>query len=217
MKTELTVQAGVIRVLLVDDHQMFLDSLDRVLRDESDIEIVGHAADGPEAQQRILETHPDVVVLDYELPGLDGGAVARWIRDSDIDTYVVMITGNASLPAVRDSLESGCTGVVTKDRAASDLVAAIRSAAVGEATVAVPAMSMLLNEARLGTDDAGLTPRELEVLALLGQGASTEELATALFVSRNTVRSHVQRVLTKMGARSKLEAVVMARERGILS
>lgn len=217
MNAELTEPSPAIRVLLVDDHQMFLDSLDRVLRDEVDIEIVGHAADGPGAQDRVLATRPDVVVLDYELPGLDGGAVARWIRDSEVQTHVVMITGNASLPAVRDSLESGCTGVVTKDRAASDLVAAIRSAAVGEATLAVPAMSMLLDEARSGSDDSGLTPRELEVLVLLGQGASTEELSERLFVSRNTVRSHVQRVLSKLGARSKLEAVVIARERGILS
>jgi DNA-binding NarL/FixJ family response regulator len=198
----------VIRVLVVDDHRMFAESIVRVLADETDIVVTGIAVSATDAIARLIGSHADVCVLDYQLPDLDGVATVSKLREVVPDLRVVMLTGFALAGAERAAALAGCDAFVTKDLAAGRLVAAVRAAHAGTTTSADD------SEDRLS--DFGLTPRELEVLGLLGEGCSTDEIMSRLFVSRNTVRTHVQKVIAKVGAHSKLEAVAIARRLGVI-
>ncbi len=199
----------MIRVLVVDDHRMFAESIVRVLGDEPDIEVTGIAVSAADAFEHVTRTRPDVCVLDYQLPDLDGATAVANLRGSAPDLRVVMLTGFAQPSAARAAVASGCNAFVTKDRAAHDLVRAVRAVHEGAQPL----------DAGLGDDVVdvfGMTPREREVLQLLAEGCSTDEIMARLFVSRNTVRTHVQKVIGKLGAHSKLEAVAIARREGIV-
>lgn len=199
----------MIRVLVVDDHRMFAESLVRVLGDEPDIEVTGIAVSAADATAQIAEYHPDVCVLDYQLPDQDGATAVPSFRSESPDLRVVMLTGLAQSHTMRAAMDAGCNAFVTKDRAAHDLVDAVRAAHSG---VDLPPHSY----PEPASERFGLTPREVEVLRLLADGTSTEEIMARLFVSRNTVRTHVQKVIGKLGAHSKLEAVATARREGIV-
>lgn len=199
----------VIRVLVVDDHRMFAESLVRVLGDEPDIEVTGIAVSAADATAQIAEYQPDVCVLDYQLPDQDGVTAVPSLRNESPDLRVVMLTGLAHSHTARAAMDAGCNAFVTKDRAAHDLVNAVRAAHSG---VDLPPHSY----PEPAAERFGLTPREVEVLRLLAEGTSTEEIMARLFVSRNTVRTHVQKVIGKLGTHSKLEAVATARREGIV-
>ncbi len=199
----------VIRVLVVDDHRMFAESLVRVLDDEPDIEVTGIAVSAADANAQVEQHHPDVCVLDYQLPDQDGASAVSALRGKAPDLRVVMLTGLAQMHTARAAVDAGCNGFVTKDRAAHDLVNAVRAAHAG---VELPLQSF----PEPAGDRFGLTPREHEVLRLLAEGSSTEEIMSRLFVSRNTVRTHVQKVIGKVGAHSKLEAVAIARRESLV-
>ena len=129
-----------------------------------------------------------------------------------------MLLSDSTAPAVRNSVAAGCLGVVSKDRSTTDLIGAVRSVARGQSVAAVPHLSLMFDDAEpTAQDDGDLTGRQREVLELMAQGLSTDALAAAMFVSRNTIRSHVHQVLLKLDAKSKLEAVAAARRRGIIS
>ena len=206
----------VARVLIVDDHRMFVDSLVRLLGDEADLIVVAVAhtiADGLLAAR----THrPDVVLLDYRLPDGDAPACIRQLRTVAPDTRVLVMTGLGDEATLAAAREAGSAGVVTKDRAARDLVEAARTVASGA----------LLDEAggaeRSARKDQpslnrSLSSREREVLEHLAAGHTTEDVAEALHISSVTVRNHVQRLLAKLGAHSRLEAVAIAIEAGIIA
>ena len=204
----------MLRVAIVDDHRMFVDSIVRVFIDETDIEVVGSAGSAAEVDALMLRVKPDVVILDYQLPDRDGVAVARALRELPDPPKIVMVTGYATPATVRAAVEAGCTGVVAKHRAAAELVGAVRACARGESIAAVDDLFAVLG--REGGDDAGLTARENAVLQRLAAGESTDSMAASLFISRHTVRTHVQNLLNKLGAKSKLEAVAIARRRGLV-
>ena len=200
--------------MLVDDHVMFAESLARILGDHADIEVVANVATAREARDAVAGARPDVVILDYQLPDSDGAALARDLRLLTTARFV-MATGHGTGAVVRESIAVGCTAVIAKERAARELVQVVRDAAAS----ASPPNAVLIDTAlKPPRSDLGgvLSRREFDVLRLLDAGRSTEEIAATLYVSRNTVRSHVQRILQKLGARSKLEAVARARRDGLL-
>ncbi len=210
----LVAERDVIRVVVVDDHQMFVESLVRLLDDEADIEVVAVAGSSREALTSVADSHPDVVVMDYQLPDETGARATAVLRHRDPEVRVVMLTGHADTSAARAAAEVGCVAFVTKDKAAQDLVDAVRAAHAGVVGLNQPTMNLVPGWD--GRRAARLSKREREVLRMLADGLGTEAIAESLFISRNTVRAHVQRVISKLGAHSKLEAVAIARRSGLL-
>ena len=211
------VQAAArTRVLLVDDHRMFAELLRESLRAHDDVEIVGLARDGAEAIAVAEAEHPDVVVIDYRLPGDDGVIVASQLRRVVPDAALLMLTGHDEDGIARSALAAGCTGFLTKDRASTELIDAVRAIRDGGVAIEPHRMTRLATEpsARGAVDT--LTAREREVLRLLAEGSSTREIAEQLFISHNTARNHVQRMIRKLGAHSRLEAVAIAHRRGLV-
>lgn len=206
-----------LRVLIVDDHEMVAQGLSEVLATETGIEVIGRAGTVRDATRMAGQLAPDVVVMDYRLPDGDGLAATSAIRGQNPDTAVVMVTASDHDTVVAAAIEAGCSGFVTKDRAAQDVVSAVRAAARGEAGFPAAVLNRLLGRGHAAPRDRGaLTPRELEVLQLLAEGLSTRDIAERFVLSISTVRNHVQNILTKLGAHSKLEAVSVAMRQGIV-
>jgi DNA-binding NarL/FixJ family response regulator len=187
-----------------------VDSLVRLLEHETGIDVVGVAGSGQGALAALSPSRPHVVVLDYQLPDGSGAGTATAMLREDPSVKVVMLTGHADASAARAAAESGCAAFVTKDKAAKELVEVVRAAFEGRAQLPAPEVA-----GPPGGASSTLSTREREVLALLADGLATDAIADRLFISRNTVRAHVQRVITKLGAHSKLEAVAIARRHGL--
>lgn len=209
---------ATIGVIIVDDHLMFAESLARILADEPDIEVLGVAADGQEGIDLAARVKPRVALVDYKMPDKDGVAVVGAIKRSDPTTMVVFLTGSADDRVLLDAIDAGCSGFLTKDRAATDVVSAVRAAAAGEALISAASLSRLLprlsrTHVALGSD---LSTREREVLVLVARGMANSAIAEHLMLSVNTVRNYVQSLLSKLGAHSKLEAVATAVREGII-
>jgi DNA-binding NarL/FixJ family response regulator len=207
------------RIVLVDDHQVFAETLQRALQSEPDLEVVALAADLPQAVEAVRREQPDVVVTDHRLAGgADGVAVVGAVLAASPSVAVVMLTASEDDRVLVAAIEAGCTGFVTKTQPLGDVIAAIRSASAGEALVNPTMLARILPRlANRRTADADqLTRRELEVLDVMASGASNQAIADRLFISRDTVRNHVASVLQKLGAHSKLEAVAIALKRGII-
>jgi DNA-binding NarL/FixJ family response regulator len=209
---------GSVGVVLVDDHRMFAESLARLLGFEEDIEVLGIGANGREAVTLVEQFRPRVLLIDYDIPEGNGVQVATEIKQRWPETMIVMITGSADDRVLLSAIEAGCLGYVTKDRASSEVVNAVRVAAAGEALISPAQMARLLprltrSYRAVGSD---LTERELEVLRLLARGSTNKAIASELFLSVNTIRNYVQAILTKLDAHSKLEAVATAVREGII-
>lgn len=203
------------RVLIVDDHRMFADSLIRLLVDEDDLHVVGYASTIAEALRVAKVAHPDVVLLDFRLPDGDAPECVAHLRALVPDTRVLIMTGLNDDMTMRAASDVGCP-VVTKDRAAAELIAALRLVAQGASDLAQDTRAALPRSAR---DRRGsvLTNRERDLLVELARGHSTAEIAKELHISPTTVRNHIQRMLAKLGAHSRLEAVAIAIEQGIIT
>jgi two-component system, NarL family, response regulator DevR len=209
---------SVIRVIVVDDHRMFAESVARILSDETDIDVVAVVNSGDAGVTMAAHHQPDVAVIDYRLPDGDGASVARKIRTANPAIQIVMLTGLDDDRLVVAAIEAGCAAFLTKDKASGELVTAIRLASSGEAYISPAVLAGLLRRMDgahrgLGSD---LTPREREVLDLLAQALTNQAIADRLVVSVHTVRNHVQNILMKLSAHSKLEAVTVAARAGLL-
>jgi two-component system response regulator DevR len=207
-----------VGVLIVDDHRMFSESLARLLADEDGIDVLGVAVTGADAIDMVNRLHPKVVLMDYQLPDQDGVAVTVQVKRQNPSVMVVMLTGSAEDRVLLAAIDAGCSGFLTKDRAAAEVVHAVRAAAVGEALISPALLARLLpklnrTQRSLGED---LSDREREILGLLARGMTNKVIAAELFLSVNTIRNHVQSVLAKLGAHSKLEAVSTAVREGII-
>ncbi len=211
-----------IRVLVADDQQLLRAGFRVILESEPDIEVVGEAADGVEALDTARDTRPDVVLMDIRMPRLDGlTATERLLARPEPPRVVVLTTFDQNEYVVR-ALRAGAYGFLLKDAPASRLVTAVRAAASGEALIE-PSITRRLIE-RFAAPDADapalppslrtLTDRELDVLRLVAKGLSNAEIATRLVVAETTVKTHVARVLTKLGVRDRVQAVVLAYESG---
>ena len=207
-----------IRILVVDDHEIFAHSLVRLLESRADLKVVGTAASVSEATAAAVGYEPDVVLMDFELPDGDGAQATEQIKALTPAVKVIMLTVRNDDQSLVRAIESGCSGFVRKDDAVDSLLEAIVAAHEGETIAAPSDLTPLLRQLRpthrgLGSD---LTPRELEILRLSASGLVNKQIAERLGLRLNTVRNHVQNVLSKMQAHSKLEAVATAVREGIV-
>ncbi|MGQ0831871.1 MAG: EAL domain-containing protein [Microthrixaceae bacterium] len=213
------VDTPAIRVLVVDDHAVFGASLARALADERGIDVVGAVTTIPAALDA-LAGGADVVLSDFRLADGDGVALTRTILERWPEVRVVMLTAASDEAVLASALDAGCTGFVTKSDSLDTVLAAVRSAAAGEAVITPALLARLLprlSPARRRGPNPELTPREHEVLALIAKGGTNQQIADELVLSRDTVRNHVSSVLSKLGAHSKLQAAAIAAQRGLVS
>jgi DNA-binding NarL/FixJ family response regulator len=220
-----------IRVLAVDDQRVVREGLAMLLGLLPDVQVVGTAADGEEALTLAGELRPDVILMDLRMPRVDGVEATRRLRASHPEIKVVVLTTYADDRSVIDALRAGALGYLTKDAGADEIRQALQRVASGQASLD-PAVQMHLVEAiataaTAATTDVtsapaasqlpdGLTPREVEVLGLIGAGLSNTEIAAQLFVSEATVKSHVNHMLPKIGARDRAQAVGYAYRHGLV-
>lgn len=212
-----------VRVVLVDDHQVFVDALAMCLGDYPDIAVEGTATNVSQALRRLQEVECDVVVLDLDLAGEDGLTVAREALATKPSLGIVVATGAAAGDQIVEAVQLGVRGWVTKNETAESLVDAIRGVARGETRIPAGLLAGVLVALSRGQRSAvehtqgihELTGRELEVLGCLVEGMSRTEIGTLLHVSPNTVRTHVQSILHKLKVHSALAAVAIARRAGI--
>jgi DNA-binding NarL/FixJ family response regulator len=215
----------VIRVLVVDDQEVVRAGFGALLATQSDFGVVGTAHNGVEAVRLCSAEHPDVVLMDVRMPVMDGIEATRRITESDVDRpRILMLTTFDLDEYVYDALSAGASGFLLKDVTAERLFDAVRVVAAGEALLDPAVTRRLIGEfARLrprrapeSSVVAGLTPRETEVLTLVAEGLSNAEIADRLVVSDQTVKSHVSRVIAKLGLRDRTQAVITAYESGLV-
>ncbi len=219
-----------VRVLLVDDQALIRAGFRMILDAEDDIEVVGECADGTQAVDSARRLDPDVVLMDIRMPEMDGIEATRRIASAagngDAPVRVLMLTTFDLDEYVYDALRAGASGFLLKDVPAEQLVEAIRVVAQGDALLAPSVTRRLISEfSRSAPGGRGkapdslddLTPRELEVFGLIARGMSNAEIAAELVVSETTVKTHVARVLMKLGVRDRVQAVVLAYESGVVA
>lgn len=215
-----------LRVAIADDQELVRAGLRGIIEAEPDLEVIGEASDGEGAVQLALREHPDVFLMDVRMPGLDGIQATEQIVAAHGPTRVLVLTTFDLDENVYRAVKAGAAGFLLKDLPAEDLVAAIRHAARGSDALLAPAVTRRLVErfaqrrprtkASVRVADE-LTARELEVLRLVASGLSNSEIARELHVSGATVKTHVARVLMKLGLRDRVQAVVVAYETGLVT
>jgi two-component system response regulator DesR len=205
------MMTGVIRILLADDQHLVRGALAALLSLEEDLEVVGEVGRGDEVLQRVRELHPDVVLLDVEMPGLDGLAAASVLTTEAPETRVLIVTTFGRPGFLRRAMESGALGFVVKDAPAEQLADAVRRVARGERVVD-PALAAQT----LAAGNSPLTGRERDVLTAARDGATVADIATKLVLSEGTVRNYLSSAISKTGARNRVEALRLADERGWL-
>jgi DNA-binding NarL/FixJ family response regulator len=203
-----------ITVLLVDDHSLVRRGFRRMLEDESDMEVVGEAGTGEDSIKLAKQLHPQVVVMDCALPGMNGLQATRQIVEDSPDTAVLMLSMHTENTWVRQAIEAGAKGYVLKNAMDLELGAAIRKIAAGE-TVFDPQVEQ--RSALKGERSAALTPRELEVLQMIVDGKSNKEIAVVLELSANTVAVHRANIMNSLGIHKTAELVVYAIRAGLVN
>jgi DNA-binding NarL/FixJ family response regulator len=215
----------VIRVLLADDQTLVRAGFRAILEMQDDIDVVGEAGDGAEAVERARELKPDVVLMDIRMPGLDGIEAARRLLANGTEApRVLMLTTFDLNEYLYEAMKAGASGFLLKDAPRDQLVSAIRTIASGDALIAPSLLRRLVEDfvrrpapgSRTPTELSDLTERELEVLKLVARGLSNGEIATTLFLSEATVRTHVRHILSKLNLRDRVQAVVLAYESGLV-
>lgn len=201
-----------IRVMLVDDHAVVRSGLTAFLLAYDDLELVGEASSGEQAVHLCGQMHPDVVLMDLVMPGMDGATATGQIREKCPDIQVIALTSFKEKELVEGALQAGAIGYLLKDVSADELAHAIRAAVAGRPTLAPEAAQVLIQSTRTPTRKPGidLTDREHEVLALMVQGLNNQQIAENLIVSVSTAKFHVSSILSKLGVTSRTEAVSFA-------
>ncbi|MGI9578350.1 MAG: response regulator [Microthrixaceae bacterium] len=209
-----------MRVLIVDDHQMFAASLARLLSDTRDLELCGTCSTLAELPARLGTDRPDMIVADWNLADGTGAGIAALVKTHLPSAKIVVVTGETDPAVARLALEAGCDGFVTKDKAPEELLTALRAAARGDLQVTPQAIAAIrhgdrhLNNARASL---GLSEREMEVVELLANSWTNRQIADALYLSPNTVRNHVHRIAGKLGVSTRLEIVLRAADAGVVN
>ncbi len=212
-----------IRVLLVDDQSLFREGLHTLLSAQSDMDVVGEAANGSEALALAASQRPHIVLMDLRMPLLDGVSATRTLHQTQPDCRVIILTTFDDDENVFDGLRAGAVGYLLKDAPSEKRFEAIRAAARGESFLQPSIAAKVIAEfARLSVPSKGaalaepLSERELEILRLIANGASNREIATALVIAEGTVKNHVTSILGKLQVNDRMQAVLKAKELGII-
>ena len=211
-----------IRLLVADDHPVVRDGLVAMLSTQSDLVVVGEAATGAEAVERAAALAPDVILLDLEMPGMDGVEALRQIRAARPDAPVIVFTAFDTDERIVSAVRAGAQGYLLKGAPRDELFKAIRVVSEGGSLLQPVVASKLLQHmsqqaTERETSADSLTEREMEVLKLLAQGKTNKEIAAALVISERTVKFHVGSILSKLGAGNRTEAVTIAAQRGLVN
>jgi DNA-binding NarL/FixJ family response regulator len=214
----------VIRVLIADDQALVRGGFRMILDAQKDIEVVGEAGDGREAIAKANELHPDVVLMDVRMPELDGLEATRRLVDGEESPRVLMLTTFDLDEYVYEAMKAGASGFLLKEVPPEMLAEAVRVVVAGNALLAPAITQRLIEEyvrrpppgSGTPTELSDLTQRELEVLKLVARGFSNAEIASALFLSEATVKTHITHILTKLNLRDRVQAVVLAYESGLV-
>lgn len=203
----------MIKVFIVDDHPFVREGLKTFLETQPDIEIIGEAGDGETAVSQMMTTPPDVAVIDLHLPGMSGVELTKAIRDKGLTTQIIILSSFCEDDEVIAAIDAGALSYLMKDSAPIKLVEAIRSAQNGEPVLHPRVAKKLMQQVKrdLALPEP-LTPKEKEVLALLVKGKSNKEIASAMYVSETTVKSHITCILRKMDVNDRTQAVIKAIE-----
>jgi DNA-binding NarL/FixJ family response regulator len=209
-------------VLLVDDQELIRAGFSMILEVEPDIQVIGEARDGDEAVRQVAALEPDIVLMDVQMPGTDGIAATEVVARDHPGSRVLILTTFDDDDYLFAALKAGASGFLLKNCPPDDLVQAIRLAAEGHALLAPEVTQRVIERSTSGHDHREdprldeLTERERDVLEAMARGLSNAEIAADLFVSGATVKSHVSRILTKLGARDRVQAVIAAHESGLM-
>lgn len=210
-----------IKVLIVDDHRLVREGLAAMLSLQKDLQVVGQAANGDEALSRCRSLQPDVVLMDISMPGMNGIVATRLIRQKYLNTKVIMLTMLDQEAYVYEAVKAGATGYLLKNVGMEELARAIRDVHRGDASLHAKAQAQLIKEyaalAKQSRETYGLSERELEVLQLLADGHTNREIAEKLYISAQTVKTHIAHIFEKLGVRDRAEAVASALRRGLVT
>ncbi|MBV9228135.1 MAG: response regulator transcription factor [Chloroflexi bacterium] len=206
-----------IRIMLVDDHSVVRQGLRLFLKYDPELEVVGEAADGAEALRLARELKPDVVVMDLLMPGMDGIAATAAIRRELPETEVLALTSVLEDASVVGAVRAGAIGYLLKDTQAEALCQAIKAAAAGQVQLTPKAAARLMQAVSAPESPEALTERETEVLRLLAQGRSNKQIARSLNNTEQTIKSHVSRILSKLGVQSRTQATLYAIRTGLVA
>jgi two-component system response regulator DevR len=211
-------QGQLIRVLIVDDHEMVREGLMAMLQPEPDFEVVGQTGHGAEVEQLVETTRPDVVLLDARLPDVGGVEVCRRLRLSHPRVSVVILTTYTDADLVQECLEAGARGYVVKDVERFSLKESIRAVYRGQSVLAPQVAGHVIERARtqqsVGERRAALSASQVSILRLISRGHSNREIAAEVHLSENTVKTHVQEIFRKLGVRNRVEAAILAGKSG---
>ncbi len=212
------------RVILADDQPLIRAGLRMLMAQTPDIDVAGEAGTGSEAVQLVRDTDADVVVMDIRMPGMDGIEATQLITAGDMRARVLVLTTFDDDDYVYGALRAGASGFLVKDMALDDILNAIRVVAAGDAIIAPAVTRRLIGQfareprpGRMPRELTGITDREREVLRLVGLGMSNAEIAAALYISAGTTKTHVARLLAKLGARDRVQLVIIAYEAGLVT
>jgi DNA-binding NarL/FixJ family response regulator len=206
-----------IRILITDDHGVVRQGLRMFLSLDPEMEVVGEASNGREAVAMVRELEPDVVLMDLLMPVMDGIEATGAIRAEMPDVEVIALTSVLDDGSVTGAVRAGAIGYLLKDTDAEELKRAIKAAAEGRVHLAPEAAARLMREVRAPESPEALTERETEVLRLLARGKANKQIATSLFVSEKTVKTHVSSILMKLGVQSRTQAALYAVRTGLVS
>ena len=204
-----------IRLLIADDHPVVRDGLRAMLATQPDMELVGEAATGTQAVAQARALRPDVVLMDLQMPELDGPDAIATLREQAPEVRVLVLTTYGTDADITRAVDAGATGYLLKDAPREQLFGAIRAAARGESVLSPLVATRVLGRMRAPAEEA-LSPRELEILQAVARGLSNKDIGRQLYVSEATVKTHLLRVFSKLGVDDRTAAVTVALERGII-
>ena len=213
--------AKKIKVLVVEDHRLVREGLVNLLRVSPEIEVVSEASNGEEAVAKAASLKPDIILMDISMPGMNGITATKVIKKDNPDIGVIMLTMLDQETYVYEAVKAGATGYLLKNAGFEELVKAIKEVFKGGATLHPDAQAQLLKEyvflARSNQDTYGLSNREMEVLQLLADGMSNKEIAAQLYISNQTVKTHIAHIFNKLGVSDRTEAVAAALRTGLVT
>jgi two-component system, NarL family, nitrate/nitrite response regulator NarL len=212
---------SIIRLVIVDDHPIVLEGIAQLVRQSPDLELADACRDGAAALEAVAQHRPDVLLLDVQMPPPNGLAVLRELRRAGSDTRVILLTASLEDDDVLEAVRLGIRGLVTKDALADDLIACIRKVGAGrtclDATLVGRAIATLLTrEAAMREVSRVLTPREIEVVQMVGAGLRNRDIGERLFVSEGTIKVHLHHIYDKLGVASRDELIAYARAKGLV-